>query len=177
MTGVVNWFVSVLVGCAAGPLWAATHLGAEEEKGSRSAYGYIFLIDMMIRPFLMVLGFFFASVTAIAGGTLLNMLFASALASANADSFVGIFKMIGWLMIYARLCTYMVTRLFGLQTTLPDYVISFLGGRDGANLMGGMVDNVKGMFGAASSQAQRAPGLGKTSNNPGAENTGKNGVQ
>ncbi len=38
--------------------------------------------------------------------------FASALANANADSIVGIFKMIGWLMIYARIATFGVTRLF-----------------------------------------------------------------
>jgi conjugal transfer/type IV secretion protein DotA/TraY len=159
MIGVFNWLVSVLIGCAAGTMWAATHVGAEEDKGSRSAYGYIFMIDMMLRPSLMVLGFFFASVTVIAGGTLLNLLFASALANANADSIVGLFKMVGWLMIYARIATFGVTRLFGLQATLADYVISFLGGRDGANLMGGMVDNMKGMFGAFGSGAQRAPGL------------------
>ncbi|MBT2375542.1 DotA/TraY family protein [Pseudomonas fluorescens] len=159
MTGVFNWLVSVLVGCAAGPMWAATHLGAEEDKGSRSAYGYIFLIDMQLRPPLMVLGFFFAAVTAAAGGTILNLMFASALANANADSIVGLFKMIGWLMIYARLATFGVTRIFGLQASLADYVISFLGGREGANLMGGMVDNMKGMFGAAGGGAQRVPGV------------------
>ncbi|MBD8577594.1 DotA/TraY family protein [Pseudomonas syringae] len=159
MIGVFNWLVSVLVSCAAGPMWGATHLGAEEDKGSRSAYGYIFLIDMMLRPSLMVLGFFFASVAVVAGGTLLNLLFASALANANADSIVGLVKMIGWLMLYARIATFGVTRLFGLQATLADYVISFLGGRDGANLMGGMVDNVKGMFVSAGSGAQRAPSV------------------
>ena len=37
MVGVFNWIVSVMVGCAAGPMWSATHLGAEEHKGSRSA--------------------------------------------------------------------------------------------------------------------------------------------
>lgn len=159
MIGVFNWLVSILIGCAAGSMWAATHVGAEEDKGSRSAYGYVFLIDMMLRPSLMVLGFFFAAVTATAGGTVLNMLFASALANANSDSIVGLFKMIGWLMIYARIATFGVTRLFGLQATLADYVISFLGGRDGANLMGGMVDNMKGMFGAFGSNAQRVPGV------------------
>ncbi|MBL1717256.1 conjugal transfer protein TraY, partial [Klebsiella pneumoniae] len=61
MTGVLNWSVSVLVGCAAGPMWSATHLGTEEDRGSRAAYGYVFLIDMMLRPSLMVLAFFFAS--------------------------------------------------------------------------------------------------------------------
>jgi len=159
MIGIFNWLVSVLVGCAAGPMWAATHLGAEEDKGSRSAYGYIFLIDMMLRPSLMVLGFFFAGVASMAGGTILNLTFASALANANADSLVGLFKMIGWLMIYARIATFGVTRIFGLQASLPDYVISFLGGREGANLMGGMVENMKGMFGAAGAGAQRMPGV------------------
>lgn len=168
MGGIFNWLVSVLVGCAAGPMWAATHLGAEEDKGSRSAYGYIFLIDMMLRPSLMVLGFFFAAVSVMAGGTILNLLFASALANANADSIVGLFKMVGWLMIYARISTFGVTRLFGLQASLADYVISFLGGREGANLMGGMVDNMKGMFGAAGAGAQRIPTARTQSRNPGA---------
>lgn len=167
MIGVFNWIVSVLVSTAAGSMWGATHVGAEEDKGSRSAYGYIFLIDMMLRPSLMVLGFFFASVSVIAGGTLLNLLFASALANANADSIVGLFKMIGWLMIYARIATFCVTRIFGLQATLADYVISFLGGRDGANLMGGMVDNVQNMFAAAGSGAGRAPGVKLNSNSKG----------
>lgn len=173
MIGVFNWLVSILIGCAAGSMWAATHVGAEEDKGSRSAYGYVFLIDMMLRPSLMVLGFFFAAVTATAGGTVLNMLFASALANANADSIVGLFKMIGWLMIYARIATFGVTRLFGLQATLADYVISFLGGRDGANLMGGMVDNMKGMFGAFGSNAQRVPGVKmQDRKSPGSEGDG-----
>ncbi|HDN4130874.1 TPA: DotA/TraY family protein, partial [Salmonella enterica subsp. enterica serovar Typhimurium] len=74
MTGIGNWIVSVLIGCTAGPLWAATHLGTSEDRGSRAAYGYIYLIDSMIRPPLMVFGFFFASVAIIAVGTILNSL-------------------------------------------------------------------------------------------------------
>ncbi len=171
MMGVFNWVVSVLVGCAAGPMWAATHLGAEEDKGSRSAYGYIFLIDMMLRPALMVLGFFFAAVAVMAGGTILNLLFASALANANADSIVGLFKAVGWLMIYARIATFGVTRIFGLQASLADYVITFLGGREGANMMGGMVDNMKNMFGAAGTGTQRVPGIRSQPN----RNTGGGG--
>ncbi|EOO1944033.1 DotA/TraY family protein, partial [Escherichia coli] len=66
MTGIGNWIVSVLIGCAAGPLWAATHLGTSQDRGSRAAYGYIYLIDSMIRPLLMVFGFFFASVAIVA---------------------------------------------------------------------------------------------------------------
>ena len=159
MTGFINWIVSVLVGCAAGPMWAATHLGAEEDKGSRAAYGYVFLIDMMLRPSLMVLGFFFASVTVVAGGTVLNLLFASAMANAQIDSMTGLFIALGWLLVYSRICTHAVTKLFGLVVTLPDYVISFLGGRDGANLMGGMVDSTNNIIASFGSGARKTPGM------------------
>ncbi len=175
MVGVFNWLVSVMVGCAAGPMWSATHLGAEEDKGSRSAYGYIFLIDMMLRPSLMVLGFFFASVAVMAGGTLLNLLFGTALANANTDSIVGVFKMVGWLLIYARIATFGVTRVFGLQATLADYVITFLGGAGMAGIMGGLVDDVKGMFAGAGGGARRTPGLQKVNNPEGPNN--KDGVK
>ncbi|WP_240493241.1 DotA/TraY family protein [Pantoea brenneri] len=159
MVGSFNWIVSVMVGCAAGPMWSATHLGAEEDKGSRSAYGYIFLIDMMLRPSLMVLGFFFASVAVMAGGTLLNLLFGTAVANSNADSIMGIVKLVGWLMMYARIATFGVSRVFGLQATLADYVITFLGGAGMAGIMGGMVDDVKGMFASAGSGSRQTPGL------------------
>ncbi len=60
----------------------AAHLGTSEDRGSRAAYGYIYLIDSMIRPPLMVFGFFFASVAIIAVGTILNSLFGAALVNA-----------------------------------------------------------------------------------------------
>ncbi|EAA8638975.1 hypothetical protein BHX66_22350, partial [Salmonella enterica] len=44
MTGIGNWIISVLIGCTAGPLWGATHLGTSQDRGSRAAYGYIYLI-------------------------------------------------------------------------------------------------------------------------------------
>ncbi|MCS1249776.1 DotA/TraY family protein, partial [Escherichia coli] len=133
MTGIGNWIVSVLIGCTAGPLWAATHLGTSEDRGSRAAYGYIYLIDSMIRPPLMVFGFFFASVAIIAVGTILNSLFGAALVNVQVKSLTGISSLAGFLLIYARMCTTSVAAIFALQAYLPDHVINFLGGRDGVN--------------------------------------------
>ncbi|EFQ3221979.1 TPA: DotA/TraY family protein, partial [Escherichia coli] len=123
MTGIGNWIVSVLIGCTAGPLWAATHLGTSEDRGSRAAYGYIYLIDSMIRPPLMVFGFFFASVAIIAVGTILNSLFGAALVNVQVKSLTGIFSLAGFLLIYARMCTTSVAAIFALQAYLPDHVI------------------------------------------------------
>lgn len=55
----------------------ATHLGTSQDRGSRAAYGYIYFIDTMIRPALMVFGFFFASVAIVATGTILHALLVS----------------------------------------------------------------------------------------------------
>ncbi|MDE9567200.1 DotA/TraY family protein, partial [Xenorhabdus bovienii] len=70
-----NWIVSVLVGATGGSLWSATHIGVGDEGGHRSSYGYIFLIDVMIRPMLMVFGFVFASTAIVAIGTFLHIMF------------------------------------------------------------------------------------------------------
>lgn len=163
-----NWIVSVLVGATGGTLWAATHIGTEEEKGSRSAYGYIFLIDAQIRPMLMVLGFAFASLVIVAMGTLLNMLFAPVIVNVQSNSFTGLISMIGILMVYARICTTTVTRVFALQVTMPDYVISWLGGREAASILGGLVESTKSIFAGFSHGLQRTPGVqykGKESDN------------
>ncbi|EJB9338705.1 DotA/TraY family protein, partial [Salmonella enterica] len=143
MTGIGNWISSVLIGCTAGPLWGATHLGTSQDRGSRAAYGYIYLIDSMIRPPLMVFGFFFASVAIIAAGTILNVLFGPALTNVQINSFTGIFSLAGFLLIYARICTTIVAAIFSLQAYLPDHVINFLGGRDGANTLGNLASSVK----------------------------------
>lgn len=158
LSAAANWITSVLIGVTAGSLWAATHIGTEEEKGGRSAYGYIFLIDAQIRPMLMVLGFAFASLVTVAIGTLLNMLFAPVLLNVQANSMTGIVSLIGFLMVYARLCTHTVTRVFSLQVTLPDYVISWLGGRE-SNIFGDAVGATKELFAGFSAGLQRAPGL------------------
>lgn len=159
LSGSGNWIVSVLVGSTGGSLWAATHIGTEHDKGSRAAYGYIFLIDGMIRPMLMVLGFAFASLTIVALGTLLNLLFEPMLINAQANSLTGFLSLLAFLAIYARICTITVCRVFALLVTMPDYVISWLGGREAASILGNMVDETRNIFASFGHGLQRTPGV------------------
>lgn len=158
-----NWVVSVLVGVVAGPLWAATHIGSEEGKGSRANYGYIFLIDAAIRPSLMVFGFFFASLVVAAIGTLLNIIMLPAMANVQANSFTGVLSVVGILMIYARICTTLVSSAFSLQVYLPDYVIAWLGGRESSQMMRGTMTSAMNMFAGFGAKMGQAPGLKNTS--------------
>ncbi|WP_158234107.1 MULTISPECIES: DotA/TraY family protein, partial [Enterobacterales] len=145
----------------AGPLWAATHIGTDEAKGSRANYGYIFLIDAAIRPSLMVFGFFFASLVVVAIGTLLNILMLPAMANVQANSLTGVMSVIGILMIYARICTTLVSSAFSLQVYLPDYVIAWLGGRESSQMMRGTMTSAMNMFAGFGSKLERTPGLKK----------------
>ncbi|MNE53361.1 hypothetical protein D3C80_1480840 [compost metagenome] len=42
---------------------------------------------------------------------------------------------------------------------MPDYVISWLGGREAANILGNVVDSTKSIFAGFSHGVQHAPGL------------------
>ncbi|CAI1229674.1 Uncharacterised protein [Serratia quinivorans] len=159
LAAAANWLVSVLVGATGGTLWAATHIGSEGDRGHRSAYGYIFLIDVMVRPMLMVFGFVFASIMIVGLGSLLNMMFGPTIANVQVNSITGIFSLLGILMLYARICTTTVTRVFSLQVTMPDYIISWLGGREAASILGGMVESTKSIFAGFSHGLQRSPGV------------------
>ncbi|EML8490033.1 DotA/TraY family protein [Salmonella enterica subsp. enterica] len=157
LTACASWLASVLLGTTAGSLWAWTHIGGEEDKGSRAVYGYIYLVDAAIRPSLMVFGFFFSSLVIVAIGTLLNVLFTPAIANVQSDSMTGLASMVGILMMYCRLCTTLASTVFSLQVYMPDYVIAWLGGKEAAQLMNGAVESAKNMFIAFGSGAGHTP--------------------
>ena len=79
-------------------------------------------------------------------------------------------------MIYARLCTALVSSMFALQAYLPDYVISFLGGRDAANTLGSMAGSVKDMFIAGGRNIRHTPGVNTKGMN-GPDGTNNDGIK
>lgn len=107
----------------------------------------------------MVFGFVFASIVIVALGTLLNLMFGATIANVQANSLTGLVSLVGILMIYARICTTTVTRVFALQVTMPDYIISWLGGREAAGILGGMAESTKSIFAGFGRGLERTPGL------------------
>jgi conjugal transfer/type IV secretion protein DotA/TraY len=138
----VNWLVVVGEAVIAAPLWAITHLNGEGDgMGQKTTHGYIFLLNVMVRPILMVLGFFLGGAALVAGGTLLNQLFGVAMANAQFDSVTGLFSIIFFLMMYCSMCLNLVHSCFNLIMIVPDQVINWVGGAASATL--GRDDNEK----------------------------------
>jgi conjugal transfer/type IV secretion protein DotA/TraY len=174
--GVINWLVVVGEAIIAAPLWAMTHMAGEGDGlGHRTGHGYIFLLNVMVRPFLMVVGFFLAGAVVVVGGTFLNKVFGVAMANAQFDSITGVVSIIGFIWLYASTCINLVHRSFNLILIVPDQVINWVGGhassalgRDVAdaghqsvNILGGQISQrLERMIGQSSG---RKP-LGKNGN-------------
>lgn len=132
---VINWIVIVGEAVVAAPLWAMTHLGSEGEGvGQKTGYGYIFLLNVMLRPILMVIGFFLGGSIVIAGGTLLNETFVSAVANSQFDSMTGLFSILGFLALYTSLSLNLIHTSFNLIYIVPDQVINWVGGHISSHL-------------------------------------------
>lgn len=127
--GVINWLVVVGEAIIAAPLWAMTHMISEGEGvGNRSGHGYIFLLNVMVRPLLMVVGFFLAGSATIVAGDFLNKIFGIAIANAQFDSMTGLISLVGLFVLYCSLCMNLVHRCFNLILIVPDQVINWVGG-------------------------------------------------
>ena len=160
---IINWLVIVGEAIVAAPLWAMTHLGGEGDgMGQRTTHGYIFLLNVTMRPILMVVGFFFGGAVLIEGGTVLTKFFEIAVANAQFDSMTGIVSVIGYLAIYFMLGANLIHTSFSLIFVVPDQVINWVGGSAAATLGRETTGEVRGMLAVFGGKLERImPGTTK----------------
>lgn len=128
--GVVSWFMVVAEAMVASPLWAMTHLdGDGEGLGHRTQHGYVFLLNVMLRPVVMVFGFLLAGASVIVLGSLLNTMFGIAVQNMQYGSTAGLVGLIGFVVLYVGMCQTLCNSAFSLVHTLPDNLFSWIGGQ------------------------------------------------
>ena len=155
---IINWLVNLAEAIIAAPLWAITHLSNDGEgMGHRTTHGYIFLLNVMIRPILMVIGFFLGGAIVVAGGTLLNQLFGIAIANAQFDSMTGIVSIIAYLAIYVFIALNLIHSSFNLIYIVPDQVINWIGGHASVSLGKDENDRTRQNFSMFSSRMEHLP--------------------
>lgn len=139
--GILTWMVVVIEAVAGAPLWSISHMdGDGEGMGERTTHGYIFILNVMFRPVLMMIGFIAGSVIVIVGGTLLRPMFATAMENAQFDSWTGVISVLGFTGLFIGLSLTLVHTSFNLINVLPDQVFSWIGGNM-ANGFGKDVDD------------------------------------
>jgi conjugal transfer/type IV secretion protein DotA/TraY len=133
--GVITWLAIVGEGVIASPLWGMAHLdGDGDGLGQRSTHGYVFLLNVLFRPVLMLLGLILGGAIVIVAGTALNPMFASAMANAQFDSWTGVISIVGFIAIYVSLSLTLIHTSFNLIHVVPDQVLAWVGGQIGNRL-------------------------------------------
>lgn len=147
----VGYFVSVIEGLVAAQIWAFGHVSLDGEgMGQKTEKGYQYLLNMLLRPPLMVLAFFFASALIILLGTFLIDGVRTLVENVQGNSVTGLVSILGFLVVFAILLITLVSTCFDMIFALPDRVIAWAG--SGMEFVAGreMSSKIEGQAQAAS---------------------------
>lgn len=157
--GVIQWFVVVAESIIAASLWAFAHLDADGEGlGQRTQHGYIFVLNVLLRPALMVISFIVATLAVMVLGTLLLKLLALAIPQAQTNSMTGIVSFIGFIAVFLSLVLALVHTAFGMTGMITDQVLNWIGGHVGHAFGRDQDERAKQVFVAGVSKAEGAAG-------------------
>lgn len=172
---ILNWVIFVAIGVVAAPLWAFSHLTGEDNGMGRTQHGYIFMINAMLRPVLMVAAFFIAGGIVVMGGSLLNQLFIPALHNVQANSTTGVVSIIALIGLYISIVLTLVHTSFNLIFMIPDKVIEFIGGSQLATGQGAEQEQ-RNAINAIAASMRHGRGGGSPGGMPGNSTPGKNSI-
>lgn len=160
---VMTWLVIVAEALIAAPLWAMAHLDNEGEgMGKRTAHGYLFILNLLCRPAILVivLGLVYSIAEVI--GNLMNTTLAGYVASVLAASSgiwvmkLAIIAACLWLLLQANLKIAEVAA--SLLSIIPTQVFAWVGGQFGSDVGAGVGGHVGSDFKGAGMAASAAAG-------------------
>ncbi len=156
-SGMVQYVTVVFEGLAAAPLWSFAHLDANGEGlGGRTERGYLFAMNVLFRPALMLIGFLLAAAVMLLLGSVLAALFLPAMANMQGNSITGVASVIGFVFIYGMLNLTLISGTFNLISLLPDQVLGWIGHAGGTQLGKEVGDKIHGLVVASLGGARRA---------------------
>ncbi len=136
--GTVAWLASLVTAVIAAPIWTIAHAtpGGHDALGSGEK-GYIALLDLLLRPPLMLIGLLIGLVLTTAGDTLISSGLAQAMASTQTTSVTGLIGMLAGLIIYLIMAASVVFFSFRLIHSLPGSVMRWIGAESDGSAVGG----------------------------------------
>jgi len=177
VSGVLGWLLIFVQALILSPIWMLAHIvGFGDDSLGRAENGYLKMLDLILRPTLMVAGLVAGwAVLLFFGGFLklsLSVFFGGGSTFAGAG---GILGFVATLMLFAYLAHQIVTRAFGLIQSIPDTALSWIGSagaggiddRDIENKAAGAVANIGRSGRGVGPGPGGGPGPGKGGGGPG----------
>lgn len=125
-----SWLVIVIEALLAAPIWALLHLHPDGEgfAGDKTAHGYIFLLNLLFRPALLVITLVLAGrlLTTLGGWgvPLITGLLGAMATSTEANPFLGIVILLGSVFVVYKLCFQLISFCAGLLAVVPNQVFT-----------------------------------------------------
>ena len=161
----VAYVIIVIEGVVGAVLWSIAHLEAEGEGlPDKSMHGYLFVLNVILRPSLMLIGLVAGGLMLTAMGSFLQIGLSILFGSNNPyPGIASLLLFIASLMIMAVMMNGLIHRSFALIHILPDKIISWIGGNFGSS--GNLDHDGKQTFMAAvasikNATTQTQPGIG-----------------
>jgi conjugal transfer/type IV secretion protein DotA/TraY len=127
--GVIAWMILILEALVAVPIWGILHASPEGDGFLPGTVrnGYLLLLDLFVRPALMVIGFFAGFVVLEALALLIDQGFSVMVAGVTAGHLTGIVGFIALLGVLAGLLTTAAWKSFHLVIWFPEHVLRWIG--------------------------------------------------
>ena len=129
ISALAGWVILIVESLVAAPLWLCAHAlpegdGAAGQHGKR---GYLLLLGIIIRPPLMVAGFFAAIILMNVLGRLIGASFEMFIAGTGQSKMIGITGTISMLVILGIVVIMTANKFFSLIHYLPEHVTAWIG--------------------------------------------------
>jgi conjugal transfer/type IV secretion protein DotA/TraY len=125
---VVGWLLTVAESLFMAPLWAFIHLETDGEgMGQKTEKGYSFIMNLILKPLVMVFAFTIAPLILNATWAMLAEFITGAMATTNKASFAGLFTWLGMVFALMTIAMAMVYKVYGVATGLADAIPAWLG--------------------------------------------------
>ena len=168
ISALAGWAILIVEALVAAPIWLCAHALPEGEgaAGQHGKRGYLLLLGIVIRPPLMVAGFFAAVILLNVLGRVIGAGFELFIAGTSQTKVIGITGTISMLIILGIVVIMMANKFFSLIHYLPEHVTNWIGQQ--FHSLGEKEDQsgVKGVFvgstSTVSSGAEGAKGLRQT---------------
>jgi len=125
----IGWLMLVIESLIAAPLWAAAHAVPEGEgmSGQHGKQGYMLFLNVLMRPPLMVFGFFISVILMQAIGNFIGDSFGVFASGMNANFLQGPITFFTMMFVVGGIIVVAAHKVFGLVTWLPDNVMRWVG--------------------------------------------------
>lgn len=126
--GAIGWFLAVIEAMVAGPIIALGILspGGQSQILGRAEGATFILLNIFLRPTLMVFGMMFAMLLSFVVISFINAAFLGVVGSVSGGT-MGLFEILMFIMAYAMMVITALNKCFSLIGLLPDQVLRWIG--------------------------------------------------